>query len=127
MSGGNWHAVTGGLREEFKGLLDAERLRALHRTSGLRHAVVAVRQALLAVAAGWAIVVWPQWYVWIPAALLLGFVVFWCLKICLAPQARTSKGCKKSLLCELVERLELDPLQGENGQIPVRDGCPDAW
>lgn len=72
----NWHAATASLREEFRTLLDPQRLRELHRTSGWRHAVVAVRHFLLAAAAAWLIVRFRQPWIWIPAAVLLGFVVF---------------------------------------------------
>jgi fatty acid desaturase len=72
----HWHAATGPLRHEFRTLLDPERLRRLHRTSGWRHGAIAVRQLLLAAAAAWLIVRFPQWWIWIPAAALLGFLVF---------------------------------------------------
>jgi len=77
MRGGNWHLRTAPLRREFKELLDVERLRALHRASALRHAAVAGRQFVLAAFAAWLIVRFEAlWYVWLPAAVLLGFVVF---------------------------------------------------
>jgi len=72
-----WRESTASLRREFRDLLDLERIRALHRTSGLKHGVVAVRQFALALLAGAAIVRFQdRWYVWLPAAILLGFVVF---------------------------------------------------
>jgi fatty acid desaturase len=77
MSQGVWHDSTAALRGEFRSLLDPERLRALHQASGARHALVAVRQALLLLGAGWLIVRFDRLpWVWIPAAVLLGFVVF---------------------------------------------------
>jgi len=77
MTVGNWHAVTGPLREEFKELLDAERLRELHRASAVRHGLVAVRQFVLAAACVWAILAWrDRWVVWVPAAIFLGFLIF---------------------------------------------------
>ena len=73
----NWHAASGPLRGEFRNLLDAGRLRDLHRTSGWRHGAVALRQFLLAAAAAWLIVRYQErWYLWVPAAVLLGFVTF---------------------------------------------------
>ena len=72
----NWHAATAPLRQEFRTLLDPERLRELHATSGWRHGAVAGRQFLLAAAAVWLIVRFPEKWVWIPAAVLLGFLVF---------------------------------------------------
>jgi fatty acid desaturase len=73
----NWYARTGALRREFVELLDIDRLRELHAASGLRHGLVAVRQALLLLACGYLIVRYQaRWYVWVPAAVLLGFLVF---------------------------------------------------
>jgi fatty acid desaturase len=72
-----WQQATGGLREELKRTLDAERLRELHRTSGLLHGLVAARQFLLAAVAALLVVRFPDRpLVWVPAAILLGFVVF---------------------------------------------------
>ncbi len=77
MGHGRWHEATGDLRLEFVDLLDAERLKELHRTSGWRHAAVAIRQLLLGVVAAYAIVVFEdRWYAWVPAAVFLGFVIF---------------------------------------------------
>ena len=75
--GGNWHAATAALREEFRTLLSAERLRELHRVSGWRHALVAFRQFALAAGCVAAIVLGRDlWFVWLPAAVLLGFLLF---------------------------------------------------
>jgi len=77
MSQGHWHEATADLRHEFVELLDADVLKELHKTSGWRHGWVAVRQFLLGAAAAWAIVAFAdRWYVWLPAAVFLGFVVF---------------------------------------------------
>lgn len=77
MSHGHWHDATEGLRREFVELLDAERLKELHRASGWRHAAIAVRQFLLAAACAWAVVAFrDRWYAWAPASVLLGFVIF---------------------------------------------------
>ena len=74
---GHWHAMTAPLREEFKQLLDAGRLRELHNTSGLRHGLVAARQFALLGLAGLVIVRFAdRWQAWVPAALLLGFFLF---------------------------------------------------
>ena len=65
------------MRAEFKELLDAERLRELHRLSGWRHALVALRQFGGALAAGWLIVQFADRpWIWAPSAVLLGFMVF---------------------------------------------------
>jgi fatty acid desaturase len=77
MSGGHWRAVTRPLREEFRTLIDAGVLRALHRTSGWRHGLVAVRQVALLSALSWVILRHAdRWLLWLPAAVLLGFVIF---------------------------------------------------
>jgi len=73
---GHWHAATAPLRQEFKQLLDAGRLRELHRTSGVFHLLIAVRQVLLAAVAALLILRYGALYIWLPAALLLGFVIF---------------------------------------------------
>jgi len=77
MAGGNWHAQTASLRREFRELLDPARLRRLHRVSGPRHAWIALRQFALAALTGFLIVRYrDRWPVWVPSALLLGFVIF---------------------------------------------------
>jgi fatty acid desaturase len=74
---GHWHSVTDPLRAEFKELLDTARLRELHATSGLRHGFVAARQFALAALCATVIVGFDDpWYAWLPAAVLLGFVIF---------------------------------------------------
>lgn len=74
---GTWQQASLPLREELRTMLDPGRLRALHRTSGWRHGYVAVRQLLVGAAAAYAIVRFQdRWYVWLPAAVLLGFVIF---------------------------------------------------
>lgn len=57
--------------------LGAEPLRALHRRSGWRHLALALQPLLaLALAVG-AVLRWPdRAYVWVPGAVVLGFVVF---------------------------------------------------
>ncbi|HEX5138260.1 MAG TPA: fatty acid desaturase [Planctomycetota bacterium] len=76
MTHGHWHEATADLRRELASL-DAGRLRDLHRVSTWRHAAVAIRQFLLAGAAGAVIVAFAhRWYVWVPAAAFLGFVIF---------------------------------------------------
>ncbi|MGQ0613328.1 MAG: fatty acid desaturase family protein [Planctomycetaceae bacterium] len=73
----HWQSVTGPLRREFRELLDPERLRVLHRASGLRHALVAMRQVLVGALCCWLILRFPsRVWIWLPAAVLLGFVIF---------------------------------------------------
>ncbi len=74
---GRWYADTASLRRELKELLDLDRIRALHRVSATRHAFVAVRQYMLLLGCALLIVWAPdRAYIWVPAALLLGFVLF---------------------------------------------------
>jgi fatty acid desaturase len=52
-------------------------LKDLHRASGWRHALVALRQVAVGALAVAVIVRWPHlWWAWVPASVLLGFVVF---------------------------------------------------
>ena len=74
---GTWYEASAALRQELKETLDAGRLRRLHEVSGARHALIAIRQFLLAAVAALLIIRFAGlWYAWIPAALLLGFVIF---------------------------------------------------
>jgi len=76
-AGGNWAKASVDLKRELRERLDAERLRLLHRPSPALHLMVTARQLLLGVLAGWGIVAGAdRWYVWLPCAALLGFVVF---------------------------------------------------
>ncbi|MHC4341783.1 MAG: fatty acid desaturase family protein [Planctomycetota bacterium] len=77
MAGGNWHAQTSSLRREFRELIDPARLRRLHRVSGSMHAWIALRQFALAALTAFLIVRYrDRWPIWVPSALLLGFVIF---------------------------------------------------
>jgi len=77
MSAGNWYVASGPLRREFRERLDLERLRELHRTSPLRHGLVAVRQYLLAALCAYLIVRFRDvLWIWLPAGVLLGFLIF---------------------------------------------------
>jgi len=72
-----WHEATESLRQEFVDLLDRDHLRELHRVSGLRHTLVALRQFGAAALAATLIVRFAgQPGIWVPAAVLLGFMVF---------------------------------------------------
>lgn len=65
------------LRAALASALDTERLKALHEVSGLRHALVVLRQAIVLAAAVYVILRWPdRWYAWVPATITIGFVVF---------------------------------------------------
>lgn len=64
-------------RREAAATVGPDRLRDLHRRSGVRHALVALRQVALLAVAAWLIIEYPgRPWVWIPASVLVGFVVF---------------------------------------------------
>jgi len=71
-----WHDATESLRREFVDLLDRDRLRELHRLSGTRHALVALRQFGSAAAVALIVFYRDQPWIWVPAAVLLGFMIF---------------------------------------------------
>ena len=57
--------------------LGAERLRALHKLSAGRHFLLTLQQALLLAGAVAVILTWPdRWYAWVPASILIGFIIF---------------------------------------------------
>ncbi|MFN7951406.1 MAG: fatty acid desaturase [bacterium] len=69
--------VAAELRVELKRVIGPERLRALHERSFVRHAAVAVRQVAVGALAVTAILCWPERaWVWVPASIAIGFVVF---------------------------------------------------
>lgn len=64
-------------RAELRNRIGEAQLRRLHRRSGWRHALVALRQLLLLALAVVALLRWQDLpAVWIPAAVVIGFVVF---------------------------------------------------
>ena len=74
---GHWQEASAPLRREFKEVLDLDRIRELHQRSGFKHGLVAVRQFLTAAVAALLIVRYPDTlWIWLPAAVLLGFMVF---------------------------------------------------
>ncbi|MEQ8762355.1 MAG: fatty acid desaturase [Planctomycetota bacterium] len=67
----------GALKCELKETIPADRLRGLHELRAVRHFLVVGRQLLLLGLSAFAIVTWAHLaWVWIPAALVLGFTVF---------------------------------------------------
>lgn len=67
------------VRGEVLRAVGRDRLRDLHRASGLRHAALALRQILLLAACVAVILGFPDTaWAWVPATVLLGFVVFSC-------------------------------------------------
>jgi fatty acid desaturase len=74
---GRWQEASAPLRREFAEVLDMERIRELHKKSALKHALVAIRQFLTAAVAALVIIRFGDiWWAWLPAAVLLGFMVF---------------------------------------------------
>jgi len=72
-----YDTVAAELRIELKRVIGAERLKALHVRAPWRHALVALRQLALGALAAAAILRWPAVpWVWIPASIAIGFVVF---------------------------------------------------
>ena len=74
---GNWDKAARSFRSELTDAVPAETLRALHRIAPWRHALVVLRQLVILAAAVTVILLWGDlWYVWIPASIVIGFVVF---------------------------------------------------
>ena len=68
------HAVA--LRAELGEALSRDIMRQLHRKSGWRHGIVAVRQFAILAAATWGLINFEHPLIWIPLALVQGFTVF---------------------------------------------------
>lgn len=64
------------LNRELKAFLPKETLKELHVKVPLHHIFIAVRQILLLFGLPFVIYFFPEFYIWIPAGILLGFVVF---------------------------------------------------
>lgn len=70
------------LRRDLAAAVPTETLKALHVVSGWRHAAVAARQAVvLALAVAAVLRLGDRWWVWLPASVVLGFVIFSCLHL----------------------------------------------
>ena len=68
------HAVA--LRAELGEALSRDIMRQLHRKSGWRHGLVAVRQFAMLAAATWGLIHFENPLIWIPLAVVQGFTVF---------------------------------------------------
>ena len=68
------HAVA--LRAELGEALSRDIMRQLHRKSGWRHGIVAVRQFAMLSAATWGLIHFENPSIWIPLAIVQGFTVF---------------------------------------------------
>jgi fatty acid desaturase len=72
-----FHEASRDLRAALARAVPREDLKALHATSGWRHALVALRQGAVLAAAVWAILAHgDRPWVWIPASVVIGFVIF---------------------------------------------------
>lgn len=76
MSGRFYYKNAGDLNRGLKQFLERETLKALHRKSPARHFAVAGRQLLLLLVCPILIYHFSTAWVWVPAAVLLGFTVF---------------------------------------------------
>ena len=71
-----YYEQAGALHAELKREIPIERLKQLHEKRPARHLAIALRQLLLLVACPILIYLFPVWWVQLPAAVLMGFVVF---------------------------------------------------
>ncbi|MDJ0520769.1 MAG: fatty acid desaturase [Planctomycetota bacterium] len=72
-----WTRAAETFRAELRAAVPAERLQALHTVQPWRHALTVLRQLVLLALAAWAILTHGDlWYAWIPASIVIGFVVF---------------------------------------------------
>jgi fatty acid desaturase len=73
----HWDNAASSFRADLSRAVDADVLRALHRVRPWRHALVVLRQLALLAASVWVIATWGErWYAWIPASVVIGFVIF---------------------------------------------------
>ena len=73
----NWDKAAKTFRAALSEAIDAEALRALHVLRPARHALVVLRQLLLlALAVAVILEYGTLWYAWIPASIVIGFIVF---------------------------------------------------
>ncbi|MDA1194023.1 MAG: fatty acid desaturase [Planctomycetota bacterium] len=74
---GNWDRAAASFRGDLAEAVPTDTLRALHRIVPWRHALVVVRQLVVLAVAVAVILRWGDlFYVWIPASIAIGFVVF---------------------------------------------------
>ena len=72
-----WDQAAKSFRGALSSAVDAQTLRGLHAVQPWRHFLVLARQLLVLAAAAYVILRWGEaWYVWIPASIAIGFVVF---------------------------------------------------
>jgi fatty acid desaturase len=71
-----WVKVSRDLRHRLNEAIPHETLKELHRKSPARHLLIAARQFALLLAASAAAWIFPQPWIWIPAALVSGWTIF---------------------------------------------------
>jgi fatty acid desaturase len=72
-----WHETSRDVRVELARAIDKDRLKALHRVSGWRHAALVSRQLVVLAAAVFVVLRFGDvWWAWIPASVVIGFVIF---------------------------------------------------
>jgi fatty acid desaturase len=73
---GHYSQHAGPLRAELGAAIPRELMRELHRKSGWRHGVVALRQFAILGLATWALIRFENPLIWIPLAIVQGFTIF---------------------------------------------------
>ena len=66
----------GPLRAELGEAISRDEMRELHRKSGVRHLIIAVRQFAILALATWALIYFENPLVWLPLAIVQGFTIF---------------------------------------------------
>lgn len=72
---GYFHAHRGDLAHRLRGAVPRDVLRDLHRRSGLRHALLALRQVALYGVCAWVLATQTSPWIWVPTAALQGTVI----------------------------------------------------
>lgn len=76
MKSGHYSQHAGPLRAELGAAIPRDLMRDLHRKSGWRHGIVAVRQFAMLALATWALIRFEHPLIWIPLAVVQGFTIF---------------------------------------------------
>ncbi len=72
----HYYKNLGAFRKELKTTVPQELLKELHQAKAWKHFAIVGRQVLLAALAIWIALRYEAWYLWLPCAGVLGFVVF---------------------------------------------------
>ena len=76
MKTGHYSQHAGPLRAELGAAIPRDLMRELHRKSGWRHGVVAVRQLAILALATWGLIRFDNPLLWVPLAIVQGFTIF---------------------------------------------------